>query len=86
MLACGCGIVAIIPAFQAGDESSILSTRTKMELSEILSPEWATISVLVPIWWHFTPKLEPISSEARKLSPDACASKAGTRPARKTAP
>jgi hypothetical protein len=38
------------------------------------------------IWWHFTPKLEPISSEARKLSPDACASKAGTRPARKTAP
>jgi len=38
------------------------------------------------IWWHFMPKLEPISSEARKLSPDACASKAGTRPARKTAP
>ena len=29
MLACGCGIVAIIPAFQAGDESSILSTRTR---------------------------------------------------------
>jgi hypothetical protein len=29
-------------------------------------------------WWHFMPKLEPISSEARKLSPDACASKAGT--------
>ena len=34
----------------------------------------------------FYAKLEPISSEARKLSPDACASKAGTRPARKTVP
>ncbi len=36
--------------------------------------------------WHFMSKLEPISSEDRKLSPDACASKAGTRPARKSAP
>lgn len=27
---CGCRIVANMPAFQAGDESSILSTRTKI--------------------------------------------------------
>ena len=28
---------------------------------------------MISYWWNFTTKLEPNSSEARKLRPDACA-------------
>ena len=38
--------MANIPAFQASDASSILAARTKMELSEILSPCRAAFSRL----------------------------------------
>ena len=33
------------------------------------SPQRATISVLVPIWWDFTPKSEPISVKSCKAQP-----------------
>ena len=71
------GLAQLLERFLAMEEarSQSLLTRTN-----------ETVSVYPGLfhWWRFTPKLEPISSEARKLSPDACASKAGTRPARKT--
>jgi len=54
-------------------------------------PDRATISNFVPKWWLSTRKLEPILTDSYevntcKLSPDACSSKAGTRPDRKNRP
>ena len=37
--------MAIMPAFQAGNASSILATRTKTKLERKLSPEWAAFSL-----------------------------------------